>query len=75
MIRYKKEREVYKNGNITRETTWHYTRGEFDYWMDYGGMFGFIYAVVSLRRSALYIPAHDLHPEDRAQLLKDHPRY
>lgn len=47
--------------------TWHATKGKFVGW-DTGGVFNFIYACIKhRRRSVLFIPIHNLHPEDRAR--------
>lgn len=52
--------------------TWHTTKGEFKGW-DTGGVFNFTYAYIARRRSVLFIPFHDLHPDDRARMLEERP--
>jgi hypothetical protein len=67
MIRYKKVKYDRKNQRIV---TWHKTKGTFNNWTR-GGPLNMVYAAVTLRASVMFIPRHDIHPED----LKNLPAY
>jgi len=64
MIRYK-SKELNRDGKWV--TKWHKTHGKFNNWTT-GGAFGFTYAAIKLKSSVMFIPRHDIHPDDLATL-------
>lgn len=69
-IRYKTSELI--PGTKEWKHTWHTAKGKFVGW-DTGGAFNFTYARIEGKRSVLFIPIHDLDPEDQARMLKERP--